>query len=100
MRFEIEWDEEALEELGRLRAYDRQRIVDAIETHLILAPDELQGPVKYIDTLIPPWSEAPGIWQLSVVPFRIFYDVFRDERRVCVQAVRRKPHGKQTKDIL
>jgi len=100
MRFEVEWDEEAFEDFERLRAYDRQRISATIEAHLILTPDEVQGPIKYIDTLIPPWSESPGIWQLSVIPFRIFYDVFRDERRVYVQAVRRKPHGKQTKDIL
>ena len=36
--------------------------------------------------------------ELRVDPFRVFYDIAGDD--VIVRAVRLKPHGKQTKEIL
>ena len=50
--------------------------------------------------LIPPWTAEPPIWELMVGNYRIFYDVAEEEAMVYVRAIRPKPAGKTTEDIL
>jgi len=50
--------------------------------------------------LIPPWDAVPPVWELRVGEFRVFYDVSKTERTVHVQAIRKKPSGKRTEEIL
>jgi len=50
--------------------------------------------------LIPPWVAEPPIWELRVGRFRVFYDIAEEARVVLVRAVREKPPGKTTKEIL
>ena len=47
-----------------------------------------------------PWTAEPPIWELRVGDYRVFYDVAPAEQVVYVRAVRRKPAGKTTEDIL
>lgn len=105
--FEVEWDPRALEELRRLRAFDRKRILDEVTAHLTTQANVEAGHRKLILDLQAPWSagEEP-FWQLKVEPYRVFYDIFpvpegsNVEGRVRIQAVRLKPLGRATEEIL
>ncbi|HSF17656.1 MAG TPA: type II toxin-antitoxin system RelE/ParE family toxin [Vicinamibacteria bacterium] len=50
--------------------------------------------------LIPPWGDELPVWELRVGDYCVFYDVSEEEKVVYVRAVRRKPGGRRTKDIL
>lgn len=100
LRYRLKWAPAAWRDLVALRAYDRVRILAAIDAHLEHAPDTVAGPVKYLETVVPPWSTEPGCWQLTVVPFRVFYDVLTEGQIVHIAAIRKKPHGKSTEAIL
>lgn len=87
-------------DLKRLRAYDRRRVVDAITTYLTHEPTTASHRRKLLVNLVPPWPAEPPIWELRVGEHRVFYDMPDEERVVYVRAVRRKPAGKRTEDIL
>jgi mRNA-degrading endonuclease RelE of RelBE toxin-antitoxin system len=99
-RFEIWVSEGVKEDLKALRAYDRQMILDAIETQLRDTPTIATKQRKLLRNLAPPFDAIPPIWQLRVGPFRVFYDVQEAERRVYVRAIRHKPAHRQTEEIL
>jgi len=86
--------------MATLRAYDRRALLDAIETHLTHAPHVPTAKRKRLRNLTPPFEAIPPIWQLRVGPFRIFYDIDEQARRVSVRAVRRKPVHVTTEEIL
>ena len=46
------------------------------------------------------WEAVPPVWELRVGESRVFYDVSEEDSVVYVRAVRRKPRGKKTEDIL
>ncbi|MBI2897484.1 MAG: type II toxin-antitoxin system RelE/ParE family toxin [Deltaproteobacteria bacterium] len=92
--FAITWDRRARDEVARLGAFDRTRIVDEVEAQLSSEPAKADGRRKWIDGLAPPWSESVGFWQLAVGPYRVFYDVDQGERMVVVRAVRLKGRRK------
>ncbi len=83
-----------------MRAYDRRRVVDAIETMLTEEPTASARNRKLLVNLIPPWTSEPPIWELRVGEYRAFYDVSEEEGTVYVRAIRRKPRGARTEDIL
>lgn len=99
-RFEIVFAEGVKADLRKFRAYDRQAILDAIETHLTEAPSMETRARKLLRHLIPPFEAVPPIWQLRIGAFRVFYDVDEAERRVYVRAIRHKPPHRQTQEIL
>ena len=76
------------------------RLLDAIETQLLHEPTRPTRNRKLLVNLIPPWPAEPPIWELRVGNYRIFYDVAEAEAMVYVRAIRRKPAGKTTEDIL
>ena len=45
-------------------------------------------------------ARARPVWQLTVVPFHVFYDVDEEHGEVIVNAVRKKLPGKTTEEIL
>src|SRR3989338_8585191 len=98
--FEIVVSEGVKEDLKALRAYDRQMILDAIETQLIHTPAIATKQRKLLRNLAPPFDAIPPIWQLRVGPFRVFYDVQEEAQRVYVRAIRHKPAHRQTEEIL
>jgi mRNA-degrading endonuclease RelE of RelBE toxin-antitoxin system len=87
-------------DLRKLKAYDRRRVIDAMEAQLVDRPTTPTRQRKLLASLIPPWTAEPPIWELRVGDHRVFYDVAEEERVVYVRAIRRKPPGKATEEIL
>lgn len=98
--FRIRFARGALGDLRRLRAFDRTRVLEHIERLLSDRPAEEGTRKKVLTGLVVPWERVRPIWQLRVGDHRVFYDVDEDARQVVVQAVRRKPPGKTTEEIL
>jgi len=98
--FTLEFSEMVAEHLGELRAYDRKQILDQIDAQLTHRPTEETRNRKKVVGLIPPWEHVEPVWELRVGEFRVFYDVYEDESRVVVRAIRRKPPHQTTKEIL
>ena len=99
-RFEIRLSEGVQGDLKTLRAYDRHKILDAIETQLAHAPNAVTKKRKLLRNLVPPFEAIPPIWQLRVGIFRVFYDVEEVTHRVYVRAIRHKPAHRSTEEIL
>jgi mRNA-degrading endonuclease RelE of RelBE toxin-antitoxin system len=92
--------QDTLKDMRRIPAFHRMRIVEAIEaqlTHEPLAPSRNK---KLLANLMPPWHAEPPIWELRVGDYRVFYDVAEAEKIVYIRAVRLKPHGLTTGDII
>jgi len=98
-RYSISIVEGAKAEIRRLKATHRKMVLDAIK-HLIDRPGVEEGSKKMLRGLTPPWPQVTPVWQLTVVPFRVFYDVDEAAMEVIVNAVREKPPGKTTEEIL
>jgi len=99
-RYSITFVDDARAEIRNLKVADRGLVLDAIKTHLVDRPSIQEGDKKVLRGLKPPWIQVRPVWQLTVVPFRVFYDVDEDAREVVINAVRRKPSRKTTKEIL
>jgi mRNA-degrading endonuclease RelE of RelBE toxin-antitoxin system len=98
--YEIRFAAGVEQDLRRLKAYDRGRILDAIEEQL---PHQATTPSRHrklLINLVPPWAAAPPIWELRVGAHRVFYDVAPKEGVVYVRAIRLKRGGKRTEEIL
>ncbi|HEY2934397.1 MAG TPA: type II toxin-antitoxin system RelE/ParE family toxin [Acidobacteriota bacterium] len=87
-------------DLKKLKARDRKLVVDAIQTNLSYQPTIATRNRKILASLIPPWNAEPPIWELRVGDYRVFYDVSEAEETVFVRAIRRKPGGQTTEEIL
>lgn len=91
--YEIVFSVGAGDDLKRLRAYDRARVLDGIETQLAKSPDRETRNKKLIENIVPPFEATPPVWQLRIGDFRVYYDVNQEHGTVFVRAVRRKlPH--------
>ncbi len=80
--------------------YYRNQILVAIKKQLTYTPDSPTRNRKLLPNLIPTWEAVPPIWELCVGEYRVFYDVSAKEEVVYVRAVRRKPPGKKSEEIL
>jgi mRNA-degrading endonuclease RelE of RelBE toxin-antitoxin system len=98
--FEIRFAAGVERDLRNLRIYYRNQILDAIEEQLLHEPDIKTKNRKLLATLIPPWQTVAPIWELRVGEYRVFYDVSPAEAIVYGRAVRKKPRGTKTEDIL
>jgi mRNA-degrading endonuclease RelE of RelBE toxin-antitoxin system len=98
--YKTEIGDGALEDLGKLRAFEGRKILDAIEEQLKHEPTMTTRHRKLLPGLEPPFEAVPPIWELSVGEYRVFYDVNEDEKKVNVRAVRHKPPHKTTEEIL
>lgn len=98
--FEIQFAEGVEADLRSIRIYYRNQILDAIEEQLANEPATKTRNRKLLENLIPPWQTVAPIWELRVGEYRVFYDVSPTESVVYVRAVRRKPRGIKTEDIL
>ena len=97
---QIRFAEGVEEDLRNIRIYYRNQILDAIEEQLAREPETRTKNRKLLENLIPPWQTVAPIWELRVGDYRVFYDVSAAESVVYVRAVRRKPRGTKTEDIL
>jgi mRNA-degrading endonuclease RelE of RelBE toxin-antitoxin system len=98
--FEIRFAEGVEKDLRNIRIYYRNQILDAIEEQLAHEPDTRTRNRKLLENLIPPWRTVAPIWELRVGEYRVFYDLSPTESVVYVRAVRRKPRGAKTEEIL
>ena len=98
--FEIRFAEGVEDDLRKIRIYYRNQILDAIEEQLAHEPGIRTRNRKLLENLIPPWQTVAPIWELRVGEYRVFYDIAPTESVVHVRAVRRKPRGTKTEDIL
>jgi len=74
--FRIELTPEALEDIGLFRKYERSRIFEAIEKQLKHQPaHETRNRKKLRPNKI-------AEWELRVDNFRIFYDIYQNEKTV------------------
>ncbi|MEM7128620.1 MAG: type II toxin-antitoxin system RelE/ParE family toxin [Chloroflexota bacterium] len=87
MKYEIIFAPEAEEDLDNLRAYDRVKVLDAIETHLRYEPEKIsKSRIKRLQNT--DWPQ----YRLRVDDIRVFYDVIyiASEGVVEVLAIREK----------
>jgi addiction module RelE/StbE family toxin len=70
MAYEIKYSDEAVEDLKKIRAFDRAAILDEIE-HVLGVNPTLESKAKVKQLRQP----APSQYRLRVADFRIFYDV-------------------------
>lgn len=92
--YAISYQPQAIAELNELRAFDRVRVLDAVEKSLREVPTSARAKRKRIDL-----GGGDFIWQLRVGDHRVFYDVFEEERLIVVRYVRLKGR-KTTGEIL
>src|SRR5271155_5072501 len=98
MVYRIALDLRAAEAVAELPAYDRARLRDAIEEQLTQdpTPDPPQRLKKRLRPLVVPWSgQAESPWQLTVVPYRVLYDVDHERAVVVIRMVVKKVPGKK-----
>lgn len=70
MKYEIVFSPEAEEDIERLRASDRTKVLDAIEIHLRYEPEKLsKSRIKRLKAITQPQ------YRLRVDEMRVFYDV-------------------------
>ncbi len=99
-KYQIRFAEGVEKDLKKMTAYHRRRVLDALETYLLEEPTTPTRNRKLLVNLIPPWTAEPPIWELRIGDYRVFYDVSEEEAVVYVRAIRRKPPGKTTEEIL
>jgi len=87
-------------DLRKLSAYRRGIVLGAIESSLRDEPTKASRNRKILMTLTPPWPAEAPIRELRVGEYRVFYDVAEAEHVVYIRAIRRKPPGARTEDIL
>jgi mRNA-degrading endonuclease RelE of RelBE toxin-antitoxin system len=98
--FEIRFAESVEDDLRKIKVYHRNRILDSTEEQLNHEPETATRNRKLLENLTPPWQTVAPVWELRVGEYRVFYDVSVTESVVYVRAVRRKPAGTKTEDIL
>ncbi|HEV8310916.1 MAG TPA: type II toxin-antitoxin system RelE/ParE family toxin [Methylomirabilota bacterium] len=98
--YEIRFARDVEKDLRRLTAFHRGKVLETIERQLVDEPMTPSRNRKLLVNLIPPWTAEPPIRELRVGEHRVFYDVSVNENVVYVRAIRRKPPGKRTEDIL
>ncbi|MEM7538695.1 MAG: type II toxin-antitoxin system RelE/ParE family toxin [Chloroflexota bacterium] len=70
MKYDIIFAPEAEEDLDSLRAYDRSKVLDAIETHLRYEPEKVsRSRIKRLENM--EWPQ----YRLRIDHIRAFYDV-------------------------
>jgi mRNA-degrading endonuclease RelE of RelBE toxin-antitoxin system len=97
--FRIRLRSRRTDDLKRLRARDRARVVSEIERCLSEHSQEPSRNRKELAGLVPPWEHVKPVWELRVGDLRAFYDVDTGAMQVIVRAVRRKGRS-TTREIL
>lgn len=97
--FRIRFARGALDDMKRLRARDRVRVVEEIQRRLTDRPQEPDRNRKELAGLVPPWEHVKSVWEVRIGEHRVFYDVDSEAQQVIVRAIRRKGRS-ATKEIL
>jgi mRNA-degrading endonuclease RelE of RelBE toxin-antitoxin system len=84
MPYNIEVHEQAILELGALRAFDQRRLLADIRDQLTEQPTVATRRRKCLLDLTPSFEHELPVWELRVGSFRVFYDVNEENQRVHV----------------
>ena len=98
--YTIRYGTGAADDIRGLEAYYQRRILAEIKTHLTRTPTVRTRRRKPLPNLSHPWEAVPPIWELRVGEYRVFYDIAEADGIVTVRAIRRKPPGKRTEEIV
>ncbi len=98
--YQILFSEGVEEDLKKISRYYRNEILDKIEKLLLHQPTVPAKNRKILVNLIPPWETVSIVWEIRVGRYRVFYDVDEASKEVYIRAVRKKPYGKTTEEIL
>jgi len=92
----------AVRDLRSLRAFDRQRIGDQIDSKLPVQPTVETRHRKQMRMEKGTFSfeHVPPVWELQIGDFRVYYDVDEQSQVVNVRAIRRKLPHRTTKESL
>ncbi len=90
----------AIEELNSAPIFYRRILITAIERKLPFEPTRANRNRKVLESLVAGFEYDPPLWELRVQEWRIFYDVDEEEKKVIIRAVRRKPHGRTTGEVV
>lgn len=74
----IEFSDDAIRQLGQLRAADRRKLIESIETHLL---HEANRPSRHRKLLR---SNPTAAWELRAGDLRLFYNATDESRLVLV----------------
>jgi mRNA-degrading endonuclease RelE of RelBE toxin-antitoxin system len=99
-QFTIELSPAAREELEAIRPFDRRRVSDAMRSQLNREPLAVTRNRKPLFGVAADFEFEPPLWELKTGEFRVCYDVNETTLTVNVRAIRRKPPGKTTAEIL
>jgi mRNA-degrading endonuclease RelE of RelBE toxin-antitoxin system len=97
--YSIEVSAGAADEIGALRAFDRRRVLDAVERDLGREPTRVTRRRKLLHGVRPRFEHVVPIWQLRVGAIRVFYDVDEERRVVSIRAVRVKAR-RSTQEVI
>ncbi len=98
--YDIRYAEGVADDLADLRALERSQILDRIDEQLRRQPAEPTRNKKVLPALTPPWEHVPPVWKLRIGEYRLFYDVDEKDCTVTIRAIRHKPPGTTTEEIL
>ncbi len=90
----------AVEDLAKLKAFDRAMVMQGIEEQLPHSPTNPSRHRKILEGVRPRFEAVPPIWQLRIGDHRVFHDVDEGTRVVHVRAVREKPPHRTTEEIV
>lgn len=97
--FTIRFAELARQHLADLRLFERNRVLDEIDSQLRSSPALVTRRRKVLVGAAPSFEHVQPVWQLRVGDFRVIYDVSGREHVVVVRAVLHKGR-KTTGEIL
>jgi mRNA-degrading endonuclease RelE of RelBE toxin-antitoxin system len=98
--YQVDIVSEALEELLEVPIFHRRILQKAIESKLPNEPGKASRNCKKLEPLVTQFAYDPPLWELRAGDWRIFYDLDEEDRRVTVRAIRKKPKGKRTEEIV
>jgi mRNA-degrading endonuclease RelE of RelBE toxin-antitoxin system len=98
--YQVDIVPEAVEELLEAPVFYRRVLEKLIESKLAGEPGRASRNCKKLDPLVTTFIHEPPLWEVRVGEWRIFYDIDEEVRRVTIRAIRKKPKGKRTEDIV
>jgi mRNA-degrading endonuclease RelE of RelBE toxin-antitoxin system len=101
MSFRVEFSPASEDDLQRMRVFEQRRIAQAVQVQLTEDPDvETRNRKCLGDHLTADFVYVPPLWELRVGEFRVFYEIDAADDVVYIHAVRHKPPGKTTAEVL